>query len=366
MSEKPQNTGRKNDFWDQLLADPEFMEGVKKHADLAAQRDERLQLLERAFEEQQRKIAGLLHPVRKSHDLRGELVRDPSRAAALAQRHERLNIASDVVMTALAEDREAWRSMYAKIDRYGGFFEHYDEDFVRDRIEDPAGPEKGGWIVAASYGKPRPQDAEIEGGDIQLWVPPDDAKSLPESIALTEKDFVNKDTQRILDFLRQYPMRTAWTSDVCSERGQGFETHGFASTATSTAFSRIADLNRGREHPVDFTLAAIAEVTGVLGENGEELRSIDPPWPNTQSLILHRRVRKTAVGVNLASWELGKQLDRRVPVTLPDGRSFFIRMNWSIVCQELSPTAQGVSVTSVPVQSRMSSVPTNSPDQPTS
>ncbi len=287
-------------------------------------------------------------------NLHGVLIRDPAWAAIGADRHERLNIAEQVVTVGTSGSVDAKRRMERQIATGGGFFEHYTVDFVRSRILQVADPKKGGWVIAAARGNPTSHDfslaGEVEGGDIHLFVPPDDdTVPLEPSIAFDEKrgDIVYPRGREVAECVARHPATAAWISDVCSERaipGPVFQATGFASTASETAFVEAESLSLDRDVPLQWALAAIANVTHILDQNRQVVAALDPSWLNQRSLDLHTRYRYRS-GSLMRMMILGEQVGREIQVNMQDGRVFYLRINWNIAAQELRTPERPVQVT---------------------
>ncbi len=336
---------------------------AKFFADLAAKKPEALEQFQQdslRFEAMElerqllREIQGRLMQIRsqikgiQASDLRADIITDPQDAAFFAQSHATLNRAIPIVETLLQNDPIADKKMRSLIRHFGAFIEqHYTPQFEAQRLANPATPEKGGWVMSIARGKPVSRLTlqplpDMRGGFAEMFVPPDDESfPLEESVRLDPaRDVIDNDKDVIRDAIEKNPALAAWGSDIGSLRGiqlddeTVFEGDGFARTAMDASHRRIEEISLQRRIPIQWVLSAILEVSGLRDEGGSLVRRIQPRWESSRSLGLHTRDREVG-DVPLDSHVLGKQMDRRVPVKMPDGRVFFIEANWTIVAQEL-------------------------------
>ncbi|MBI3619131.1 hypothetical protein HY213_03825 [Candidatus Peregrinibacteria bacterium] len=312
-----------------------------------------LQKRQEAAKAEREVLARLAHVITgmRAEGLHALLIRDPADAERLTERHNRLVIAEQVVSAATSNSSEDISAANSLLAKDGGFMLRYTNEFVRNRIQQVADPQKGGWVVAASYGIPTRKDAllavqkEIEGGDIQLWIPPDDSDAeLEQLIAIDVQrgDQVFPRGKETWEKVQKNPAIAAWVADVCSERSDpqspAFGNSGFASVASERAFEEAIALNVRRKNPLQWALAAIVEITHVREQGGKTI-ALNPTWLNVPSIYLHQRSRygKDLQGntVLRRSSILGEQVGREMEVVLPDGRKFTVIVNWTITAQEL-------------------------------
>ncbi len=331
---------------DSYMSDPDL---IKKLDDEYQASKAQRELLDRV-ESARSRISGM-----RIVDVRTQIVIDECKGKDLADRHEALNIEKTVVQTALLGTPDEKRRLQKKIEDEGGFFEHYTPEFVAQRIHDRVGTlaDGSGWIIVESLGKPtRKSDFalgdEIVGGDIHLWIHGDtESVKLESSVALDESkgDIIFPNGRDVWEAIQKYPATAAWISDVCSIRGilknnaEFFQPIGFASSASNKAFQVAEELSGSRKYPLQWSLAAIADVTHVLDAQKNPLATLRPTWLNQRSLDLHRRDRFRGEEV-YRSVILGEQVHRLLPVELPYGDKGFLQINWNIVAQELKNPKQ--------------------------
>lgn len=273
----------------------------------------------------------------KAENFAVEFVHDPARGPDFDRRHDALNISHRVVEAFLASTRNDLEELSASIGLNGGFLINY-EGVGAERIGahlTPSTQDQGGWIMAETSGSPIDRRnyqplPQIVGADGHFYVPADrDGITSAVPLPVDENDIV-LNGQQIIDEITNDPACALLIADICSVP----EAHqmGFASATEDAVLSEVQKLNRYRNHPLRYAIAAIAGIKGLRNANMEPIgHALNDELLNAVSLILHTRRHLKAPG----KW-LGKKTSNMVSVELPSGDTGFLDVDWNITAQPLA------------------------------
>ncbi len=263
-----------------------------------------------------------------------QFVADAKRGSDFDARHELLNVSARVIETIRFGTDNQIAQLTKDIQGQGGFLMSYKgvgEQRIENRL-DSRWSEEGGWVMAETSGRPVNSETNwqpgerIVGGDGHFWVPPDreiDLGDLPLPIA--DEDVV-LEGEKIIEEILSDPACAVLIADICATTPK----MGFASATEDVALHQISLLNATRRHQLKYAIAAIASVKGLENEQGEPIgREFDPGLLNVASVILHTRA-------NLPGCMLGRQTNRKVSATLPDGTPVSLLVDWYITAQKLA------------------------------
>ncbi len=267
-------------------------------------------------------------------DIEVSFVRDGSKGVEFDARHEQLNISQRVVDTILHPTRAAIESLTQDIKTKGGFLLSY-QGVGSERLSqclDLSHPEQGGWVMDETSGRPVTEATawqkgeRVIGGDGHFWVPPDREITLGEIPLPIESGDVVLEGQKIIEEILADPACAVLIADICAIMPK----MGFASATEDVALHEIATLNESRSHQLQYAIAAIASVKGMVDAEGNSLGAeFDPGLLNVASVILHTRA-------GLPGCVLGRQTNRRSPVQMQDGTWASLIVDWYITAQKLA------------------------------
>ncbi len=352
MAKKPLSTGPDSDLhiheWvDALVTNPEFIRSIEEEQRKIGELEE----LRKVIDVVRKNVRGM-----EAANLHGEIVQEKTWAPEILARRERLFLARKTAEVLLTKDVRQLNGLRDFFEKQGGLFDPYTLAFIEERLEQPANAQEGGWVVSLGIGQTYNDllqviPGEIVGADVQLFVPPDVKNAeLPKELVLGDTDVIDPNFAPLYREICKNPQTAAWLSDVTSDRGvqrpdgRNFTVHGFAKTATNRAYDAVEAMNVQRQFPVKWSLAAIAAIAGLRNASGEEIVRVPAPLQSKMSMGLHSRSRIKG-GAELQSFPLGTKMGSLTEVSMPDGSTYFVEINWNILAQEQVVPERSASVT---------------------
>jgi len=275
-----------------------------------------------------------------------EFVRNPDRGASFDLRHNQLLITRALIEALLSKDDDRMQEMENQVAQSGGFLMTYDGE-GKQRLENAYNfdrPKEGGWLMAETSAVPLGRDGQplqegrVLGADGQFLIPADNNDDVPKDFPLLgEHDYV-LDGETISQDVKARPSSAMLIGDIAALRE--YSRYGFAAVTEDAAFTRlIHEINTQRENKIQYILAAIAGVKGIMNNKGELLHTaLEPGIRNWRSLNLHMN-RRSAPG-----FLHGKQRDRRVDVELPAGDMGQLIVDWYVTVQRVSKIVPNIEI----------------------
>jgi hypothetical protein len=257
-------------------------------------------------------------------------------AARLAARHEQHRISEELVAMMLLlkmdpKDEQAIAELQflrTRANESGFFLMKYTPEMMRERIASSS------YVIGeayASFADPnRSADSPVSVADCQCWIPPIPGNEMIDLPVAGSKDII------FLDDVVQECVKRPWAfgevKDISSNIDAG--SLGYAGAARSAAFHHIenvANPSRGTR-PVEFMMASIGNIKGLVTDSGEEIRLRDLGHPQG---IMNRRSVAIHEGGSYPAEPAYKLVDRTVPVEMEDGTIQNILLDWLMYVHHL-------------------------------